>query len=389
MTKWKFLSRKTLIVVLIFMLTSIFIPFVINLVTDSITWFRTRDLFEVTCTLDAWITIGSVVDNDLPELKLIYKDELVKNVLKVSWHIANTGTKGIEKFEKNPLIVYPERLSIVKAVVSSRSPSLKIDSNVLIDPEHRTIGINRIGVFNRNEFFNIDIYIIGISDTKISADYFDDWDFVAKGLDLHTEVEMASEPNREKSKGRYLWKVVRKVASTLGVIVLVFGMMILMFLGHFWDMQNTGSFENKLMEAEANTPSLSTSGKVHRITNSPKHQRLAEMARNSPRAAVVAAWDEILSAVAILASIYSAKNGENISHDDAILDLTKSNIVTKRLYVLYNSLHDMRKQIDLNRHSLRLSTSFAERYLNVALRFVGELQIMEENSQSKQEPSDV
>ena len=103
------------------LVTLAFTPLVINVMSNLPTWFGTRDKVEVTFKLESWITIGSVKLGDLSDLQLTYRTEPVDNVLKVSWIIANTGSRGIERFESGPSIQFPRGLNMVLVKVSDTS----------------------------------------------------------------------------------------------------------------------------------------------------------------------------------------------------------------------------------------------------------------------------
>ncbi len=198
MATWKLFSWKSLSI----FVTIVFVPFTISLIANYTTWFGTKERIEITCKLDGWITIGTLLETDLEGLELTYKGESVKNAMKVSWIIINTGSKGISGFEKPPSIVYPGQLNVVKATVSDKSPLLNVDKELSIDPEQRAIRVSNIGIFNANDFLKIDLYIIDIPDSRISIDYFNNWSFVAKSLDLELKVDTAFQLQREEIPDR-------------------------------------------------------------------------------------------------------------------------------------------------------------------------------------------
>lgn len=194
MAKWKFLTWKTLSIILL----SIFIPLIVNLIAAYIIWFRTRERVEITLKLDGWITIGQVLESDLPNLKLLYNDKPVKNALKISWRIINTGSEGISEFETRPTLGYPGKFNITEAKISQTSPLLNIDKNLSINSEHRTIEVNDIGIFNKGDFFKIDVYIMDIPESMLSIDYFTDWDLIAKSVDLQLKKDITLAAPREE-----------------------------------------------------------------------------------------------------------------------------------------------------------------------------------------------
>lgn len=195
MAKWKFISWKTLSIILLF---TFLIPFILNLIATYIIWLRTTERVEITLKLDGWITIGQVLQTDLPNLKLIYNDKPVRNALKISWRIINTGSEGIPKFETLPTLVYPQKFNIAEAKISQTSDLLKIDKNLSINSEDRTIEVNDIGIFNKGDFFKIDVYIMDIPESTLSSDYFTDWKFTAKSVDLQLKKDITRAASTEE-----------------------------------------------------------------------------------------------------------------------------------------------------------------------------------------------
>jgi hypothetical protein len=174
---------------------------------------------EITLKLDGWITVGTLLESDLPNLKLMYSDKPVKNALKISWRIINTGSTGISEFEKAPSIVYPVKFDIAEARISETSPLLKIDKNLSINPEHRTIEVNNIGVFNPRDFFKIDVYIMDIPESLVSIDYFTDWDLIAKSVDLQLKKDITFEVPGEKRA--FPWEKLLNIYFILVIVVVV------------------------------------------------------------------------------------------------------------------------------------------------------------------------
>jgi hypothetical protein len=135
----------------------ILIPVILGLFTNFFTWFATKDKVEVTFKLDGWITIGSVQNADLPDLKLMLDNQMVQNILKVSWRIINTGNKGIMNFESGPFIVFPKGQDIISARITESSHLLKAAKN--LRTTENNLYIDSLGVFNSGDFFKVDIYI--------------------------------------------------------------------------------------------------------------------------------------------------------------------------------------------------------------------------------------
>lgn len=203
----KLLKYKILLIII----TIILIPLFINLLGKylNLPWFEEKT--EITLKLEGWITVGELGESDVPDLKLTYKDNPVKNALKVSWKIINTGSKGIPKFEKVPSLLYPRKLNVVEAKIFQKSPLLEVSKNLLIKPEDGTIEVTDIGIFNKKEFFVIDVYIMNMPDTIITAEYFTDWDFIAKSVDLKTRKDITFEPREEA-----------RVQDTTPIIIAIF-----------------------------------------------------------------------------------------------------------------------------------------------------------------------
>src|SRR5438045_1750720 len=101
------------------------VPLLITFAGGYFLWRYTKDTVELTFKLDSWITVGSVKQDEIPNLKLMLDSQQVGNILKVSWKIINTGTRGISNFETNPFINYPSGLKVISARVSEKSELLK------------------------------------------------------------------------------------------------------------------------------------------------------------------------------------------------------------------------------------------------------------------------
>ncbi len=200
----KFLSWKSLSI----FLTIILIPFIISLFAGytNTNWFTKRRPAELTCNLDGWINVGRLTEGGgLDDLTLRLKDRPVNNVMKVSWRITNTGDKGILGFEQPPLLIYPRRFNVIEAKVSDKSPLLEIDEYTSIESEVNTVEVSDISLLNPGEFLKLDIYIVNMDDSEITDDYFADWKFAARALDLQTKMNTACDIRyKEPKRNLYL-----------------------------------------------------------------------------------------------------------------------------------------------------------------------------------------
>ena len=180
-------------------MTLIVIPFLIAVIAS----YTTRDKTEITLKLDAWITIGSVQFGDLEELQLLYKGEAVKNVLKVSWRVINTGNKGIEVFEYGPAIQLPRQYSPISARITDTSPQLRVRRKLRL--KENQIITDSLGIFNPGDFFKADIYLRDVPDTEITSKFFEAWSLVSKSLDLSIKKEIGELPAKERKTVFPLW----------------------------------------------------------------------------------------------------------------------------------------------------------------------------------------
>ncbi len=192
MPGWRFISWKTL---------SILLTIVLGLAVNYVSWLRTRDCTEITFRLKDWRLIGIMWENELDDLELTYNSKSVKNILKVSWEVVNTGTTGISGFETPPLILYPRRLNIAEARISETSPLLKIGERIRIDSERGIIEIGSIGILNPGDFFQVDVYMLDIPTSIVSAEYFSDWKLIAKSVDLKVKRGVSENMISEKRGG--------------------------------------------------------------------------------------------------------------------------------------------------------------------------------------------
>ena len=176
------MEKKKYLKIALWILTGALIPFIINLVSNFFTWYKTKDNVEITLKLEGWITIGSVEFSDLPNLKLFLDSEEVNNILKVSWSIINTGNKGIEKFESGPFIEFPNDLNVVSARIDETSPFLKVAKKPIISGNK--IFIDSLGILNSFDNMKVDVYLKNILEKDASLDFFDKWDLKGKALNL-------------------------------------------------------------------------------------------------------------------------------------------------------------------------------------------------------------
>jgi len=171
---------------------SLFVSLSVALTAGYVIWRITRDSTEITLKLDGSIIVGTLADETLEGLELTYRKIAVRNVIKISWSIINTGTKGISEFETYPSLIYPGGF-VPQAEISETSPLLQINKDLLIDPINTAIKITSMGIFNPKDFFRVDVYLIDIPDTLILTDYLKNWDLKAKAVDLSITKSVVSE----------------------------------------------------------------------------------------------------------------------------------------------------------------------------------------------------
>jgi len=186
----------------------VLIPLTINLITNFLTWFTTKEKVEVTFKLDGWITVGSIRFGDLPHLKLMLDSQEVKNITKVSWRVINTGDKGIAHFENGPFIEIPTTVSIVLGKISEASSLLNVSKSVRI--KNNIAFIDSLGIFNPGDFFKIDFYLQNITEENISTQYFEKWNLSGKSLDLAIAKDISfirdTSGNIESVQNLSLWR---------------------------------------------------------------------------------------------------------------------------------------------------------------------------------------
>lgn len=180
-----------------FVISVVLLPLIISLIANFTTWFSTKDRVEITFKLEGWITIGSIKSGDLQDLQLLLASKPVKNILKVSWTITNTGNKGIGKFESGPFIEFPQGLNIISAKVSETSEMLKISSNVII--ENNYAKIDSLGIFNPSNYFRVDFYLKDVDEPNITSKYFEVWKLEGKALDLNISRDISVADKRQIS----------------------------------------------------------------------------------------------------------------------------------------------------------------------------------------------
>ena len=149
----------------------ILLPLAISLAANYMTWVRTKENIEITLKLESWIMIGTILDSDLENLELTYKKKPLKNIAKIKWSIINTGSKGISKFENPPVITYPKDINIAEVRISDKSPLLQVSNDLTLNAKLRTIEINDLGIFNSEDFIEIDVYIIDMPESVIPLDF--------------------------------------------------------------------------------------------------------------------------------------------------------------------------------------------------------------------------
>ncbi len=112
---------------------------------------------------------------------------------------------------------YPKTpdVNIVKARVSQASSTLKIERDLLINSKDGEIKVNNMGVLNEGEFFMVDVYILDIPQFVSLTDYLEDWDLVAKAVDLRIRKNIIPDLS-PKEEGGFL--------NGFGIRVLIFSL---------------------------------------------------------------------------------------------------------------------------------------------------------------------
>ncbi|TKJ36822.1 hypothetical protein CEE37_14650 [candidate division LCP-89 bacterium B3_LCP] len=219
MSKVKNISLKTASIIIIPLLIGIFTGYIVLLIGE--------DKTEITFKLDSWITVGSNLESELSDLSLIYKDIPVRNILKVSWKILNSGSKGIAEFESGPTILFPEGMIVTEARISEASPLLKYNKETYTDSTNRKIDISGLGVFNEGDYIKVDVYIVDLPDTLIASALFQEWDMIAKAVDLKVRKEIDFTSLEEKT----VYDSTLKILVTLNLIFgLAFVTMVLLYI---------------------------------------------------------------------------------------------------------------------------------------------------------------
>lgn len=204
-----------------FILTLILIPFLISLIANYTTWFGTKERVEMTLTLEGHITVGSIMEKDIPDLALTWRGEPIENILKLSWRVENSGTKGIPSFEYGPILNYPEEIQVASSTISLTSPMLKVNPKLVIDPIERHISVADIGILNRGDFFLVDVYVTDVTESAISSEFFDGWNLEAKALDLDVKKDLGAATKQAKVikiKGFWWFYIIGVIAGTFATI---------------------------------------------------------------------------------------------------------------------------------------------------------------------------
>jgi hypothetical protein len=206
MEKFKLISWKTLS----FILSLFLIPFIVNIIAN----YSTRDNVQISLKLNGWIMLGNMPEMELQTFQFLYKNKPIKRALKISWKIINTGSKGIGSFEQMPAIIYPKKLIISDAFISNESPLLKIDKTLTIDSLNNQIIIRSMGIFNPNDFFDIDVYLIQFPDSLNVLNNLNEWDITAKSIDLKTnkKITIIDEHNSIKWTFKYFVQTIIPIA---------------------------------------------------------------------------------------------------------------------------------------------------------------------------------
>ena len=123
---------------------------------------------------------------------------------------------GIKGFEEFPYITYPEDYSFADAIISQTSPFLKIDKNLIKDPDKCIIKVNGLGLFEPGDFFIVDVYIIEIPNDLILMDYFTRWRLMARSAGLKIKKNLTLEVDEKFLK---ISRNNLKLFAALGIFV--------------------------------------------------------------------------------------------------------------------------------------------------------------------------
>lgn len=214
------MSRKSIFKIVYFVLIIIVIPLLIGLFAGYATWFRTKDTTEVTIALEGHITMGSIMESSIPKLALTWNGEPINNLLKLSWRVENSGTRGITSFEHGPSISYQEGIQVASSSISYTSQKLKINKNLVIDPNERIISVSDLGIFNPGDYFLVDVYLTDIPESEISLSFFEGWNLEAKALDLDIKKDLVAANRVAEKRERPNW--VRRNIIMIVMFYLIF-----------------------------------------------------------------------------------------------------------------------------------------------------------------------
>ncbi len=201
------------------------ITIVFGIIAGFITWQYTKEKTEITLKLESWIIVGSFIEQELSGLSLMLDGDSLKNIMKISWQVVNSGDKGITTFETGPYFEFPRNLDVISAKISNKSPLLKISENLnIIDS---LAYVDSLGIFNSGDFFKVDFYLKDIEEQHTTNEYFNNWHLNGKSLDLTiiTDIEFTdviTDIYRDLS-------IVSYSLFTLGVILITFTIMFITF----------------------------------------------------------------------------------------------------------------------------------------------------------------
>ena len=145
--------------------------------------------------------------------------------MKLSWRVENTGTKGISSFDEHgPLLTYPSGTIVVDSRIVNSSPLLNIGKKPTIDTIDNNISIGDLGIFNKQDFFVIDIYVRDLAESGISQQFLNEWNLKAKALDLNVKKESASSSEKDAIKPLDVYSYI--IGSIAGVFSTFFALFI-------------------------------------------------------------------------------------------------------------------------------------------------------------------
>ncbi|MBW8041810.1 MAG: hypothetical protein FVQ85_17680 [Planctomycetes bacterium] len=204
-------KKKIIIKVIYFIFTVLIFPLIVTIIVH----FSTKERVEVTFKLDNYSTLGYIKESNLP-LSMTWEGKPIRNIMKISWIVENTGTKGIEYFEQDPVIFYPMNLVVVSSTITNTSPRLLINKKILIDPKKSNISLGEIGVLNPKDFFCVVTYITDFNESEMSPEFFKGWNLEAKAVDLNVKKEITTGISKAENEIDKKWLL---IAYLIGVIV--------------------------------------------------------------------------------------------------------------------------------------------------------------------------